>query len=104
MAFSLFDSKGTPVARQRFTWRDVVQSPFSKLDDDAFTRVRVILMNGIECEAVRFQHSCARKPALEGDLGTSPRLRARPLQRGVRALQETRTPRPRGGSSPSASR
>ena len=38
----------------------MVQAPFSKLDDDAFTRVRVILMNGIEAESIRFSHSCAR--------------------------------------------
>jgi hypothetical protein len=33
---------------------------FSKLDDDAFTRVRVILGNGIENEAWLFQHQLAR--------------------------------------------
>jgi rubrerythrin len=60
MAIDLFRTKGTPVDRQRFTWRELVQAPYSKLDDDAFTRVRVILMNGIEAEAVRFSHSCAR--------------------------------------------
>lgn len=60
MAFSLFDSKGAALGQQRFTWRDMVQKPISKLDDDAFTRVRIILMNGIELESVRFQHSCAR--------------------------------------------
>jgi hypothetical protein len=60
MAFSLFDSKGVPVDDQRFTWRDMVQKPISKLDDDAFTRVRVILMNGLELEALRFQHVAAR--------------------------------------------
>lgn len=60
MAFSLFDSKGTPVANQRFTWRDMVQKPISKLDDDAFTRVRVILINGLEMEALRFGHMAAR--------------------------------------------
>jgi hypothetical protein len=37
-----------------------VRVPTSKLDDDAFTRVRIILMNGIESEALRFQHACAR--------------------------------------------
>src|SRR5512144_1098846 len=31
--------------------------------DDAFTRVRVILMNGIESEALRFSHACARMNA-----------------------------------------
>lgn len=60
MALSLFDSKGTALERQRFTWKEMVQKPISKLDDDAFTRVRVVLMNGIETEALRFSHACAR--------------------------------------------
>lgn len=61
MAFNLFSSKGTPVEQQRFTWRDMVQKPISKLDDDAFTRIRIILMNGIEQESIRFQHMAARR-------------------------------------------
>lgn len=60
MAFSLFDAKGIKVDDQRFTWRDLVQKPISKLDDDAFTRVRVILINGLENEALRFGHMAAR--------------------------------------------
>jgi hypothetical protein len=60
MAFSVFDSKGTPLDRQRTTWRDMVRKPISKLDDDAFTRMRVILMHGIELEALRFSHMAAR--------------------------------------------
>ena len=60
MAFNLYSSKGTPLAKQRLTWRDMAGKPISKLDDDAFTRVRVILMNGIEQEAQRFQHMAAR--------------------------------------------
>src|SRR6185295_4058582 len=60
MALDLYKTKGTPLDRQSFTWRDLVQPPYSKLDDDAFTRVRVILLNGIESEALRFQHACAR--------------------------------------------
>lgn len=60
MPFSLFDSKGVDVDNQRFTWRDMVQKPISKLDDDAFTRVRVILINGLEVEALRFGHMAAR--------------------------------------------
>ena len=60
MAFSLFDSKGIDIDNQRFTWRDMVQKPISKLDDDAFTRVRVILINGVEMEALRFGHMAAR--------------------------------------------
>ncbi|QGW65184.1 hypothetical protein GOY17_09815 [Lysobacter soli] len=60
MALDLSDIKGCPLDRQRFTWRELVQKPISKLDDDAFTRVRIILLNGLELEALRFQHSAAR--------------------------------------------
>jgi hypothetical protein len=60
MGIHLFKDKGSPLARQRFTWKELVQSPISKLDDDAFTRVRVILMNGIESEALRFSHVFGR--------------------------------------------
>lgn len=60
MALNLFEDKGCPLEKQRFTWKELVQPPISKLDDDAFTRVRVILMNGIEMEAIRFSHGCAR--------------------------------------------
>ena len=51
---TLLENKGIALERQNFTWRDLVQKPISKLDDDAFTRVRIILMNGIELEALRF--------------------------------------------------
>lgn len=60
MALDLRQEKGVPLERQGFNWREIAGIPFSKLNDDAFTRVRVILMNGIESEALRFQHSCAR--------------------------------------------
>jgi len=60
MAIDLLKDRGTPLEQQRFTWKELVQPPYSKLDDDAFTRVRVILMNGIESEALRFGHACAR--------------------------------------------
>jgi rubrerythrin len=60
MSLDIFQEKGIPLEKQIFTWRDLVQTPTSKLDDDAFTRVRVILMNGLESEALRFSHACAR--------------------------------------------
>jgi len=60
MAINLLKDRGTPLEQQRFTWKELVHPPYSKLDDDAFTRVRVILMNGIESEALRFGHACAR--------------------------------------------
>ena len=60
MALDLLHDRGVPLERQRFTWRDLVTRPISKLDADAFTRVRIILMNGIESEANRFGHALAR--------------------------------------------
>ena len=61
MGFNLYSQKGTPLDQQRFTWREMVGKPISKLDDDAFTRVRIILMNGQEIEALRFGHAAARR-------------------------------------------
>lgn len=60
MALSLLNTRGCDIDKQRFTWRELVQKPISKLDDDAFTRVRIILMNGQENEALRFGHMAAR--------------------------------------------
>ncbi|AKF03856.1 hypothetical protein [Sandaracinus amylolyticus] len=60
MALDVLKERGTSLDKQEFDWRDLVRIPYSKLDDDAFTRVRVILMNGIESEALRFGHAAAR--------------------------------------------
>jgi len=60
MSLDIFKEKGTPLDQQLFTWRDLVRTPTSKLDDDAFTRVRIILMNGIEANALRTSHAMAR--------------------------------------------
>jgi hypothetical protein len=60
MGLNLLRDQGTPVEKQTFTWKDLVQPTISKLNDDAFTRIRIVLMNGIESEALRFSHSCAR--------------------------------------------
>ncbi|PLC49073.1 hypothetical protein CR159_15045 [Pollutimonas subterranea] len=57
---NLWDNAGTPLDQQRFTWRDMVGNPISKLDDDAFTRVRIILLNGLELDALRLKHIAAR--------------------------------------------
>lgn len=65
MTLDILKEKGVPLDRQQFTWRDLARAPYSKLDIDAFTRVRVILMNGIESEQNRFLHSLAR---MNGDL------------------------------------
>lgn len=63
MALDILKEKGTRIEDQQFDWRDLVRIPISKLNDDAFTRVRIILMNGLETGAVRFQHACAQMNA-----------------------------------------
>jgi hypothetical protein len=61
MPLDLTCQRGIPLDEQRFTWREMAASrPLSKLDDDAFTRVRVILMNGIMSDALRFKHIASR--------------------------------------------
>src|SRR5881275_505839 len=60
MALDILKERGVPLDRQVFTWREMAGPTYSKLNDDAFTRVRVILMNGIELEALRFSHLCSR--------------------------------------------
>lgn len=75
MALDILNERGVPLDRQAFTWKEMAGKPFSKLDDDAFTRVRVILMNGIEAESVRFSHACARmNKALQGPLARVRRV------------------------------
>lgn len=59
MGLDVFAEKGTPLERQGFTWHDLVRPTCSKLNDDAFTRVRVMLMGAVEREAQRFSHACA---------------------------------------------
>ena len=60
MTINLLHDTGTPVDQQRFTWKELAQKPISKLDDDAFSRVRVILMNGVELDALRLQQVLLR--------------------------------------------
>jgi hypothetical protein len=60
MAVNLLQDKGTPLARQRFTWKDMVGKPISKLDDDAWTRVRIIWMNGQELDSLRTKQVALR--------------------------------------------
>ena len=60
MTIQLFDNRGTSLDKQRFTWRELTPKPISKLDDDAFTRVRVILMNGVELDSLRTKQVAIR--------------------------------------------
>src|SRR3954462_10781549 len=61
MAINLLrDKGGVPLSQQRMSWKDMVGKPISKLDDDAFTRVRIILMNGQELDALRTKQVALR--------------------------------------------
>ncbi|WP_332675393.1 hypothetical protein [Aromatoleum sp.] len=77
----LFGNRGVPLQKQLFTWKDLVGKPISKLDDEAFTRVRVILMNSLELDALRLSHLAAR---MNGEL-------RRPLAEIRRAEQHQAT-------------
>ncbi|HVG04705.1 MAG TPA: hypothetical protein VM937_07150 [Burkholderiaceae bacterium] len=60
MTINLLKDKGVPLERQRMTWKDMVGKPISKLDDDAFTRIRIILMNGLELDSLRTKQVAIR--------------------------------------------
>lgn len=63
MNVHLFQDKGLALDRQRMSWKDMVGKPISKLDDDAFTRVRIILMNGVELDSLRTKQVALRMNA-----------------------------------------
>jgi hypothetical protein len=81
MTINLLTDRGTPLDRQCFTWKDLVQKPISKLDDDAFTRVRTILMNGVELDSLRIKQVALR---MNGPL-------RRPIAQLMRAEQHQAT-------------
>src|SRR5690606_28551252 len=60
MTINLLQDKGVSLDRQRMSWKDMVGKPISKLDDDAFTRVRIILMNGVELDSLRTKQVALR--------------------------------------------
>lgn len=61
MGLNIWDNKGVSLEKQHtFNWKNMVQAPISKLDDTAYTRIRVILMNGIEFQSLMFKHNFAR--------------------------------------------
>jgi hypothetical protein len=60
MNINLFEERGVALDRQRMSWKQMAGKPISKLDDDAFTRVRVILMNGQELDSLRTKQVALR--------------------------------------------
>ena len=77
MAMNPFRERGIPVEKQIRSWKQVALPPYRKGDVDAFTRCRIILMNGIEMEAGTFSHGFARvcdDPDLKGTLASLRRV------------------------------
>ena len=56
-----FDQKPTKsLEDMMLDWKDLSPRPYKKLETDPYTKARIILMNGIEVEAVMFGHNFNR--------------------------------------------
>ena len=60
MAFNPLEEKGIPVEKQLRSWKELNSKPVDKDAVDAYTRCRIIVMNGAEMEAMWFSHQFAR--------------------------------------------
>ena len=58
---NILKEKGISLDKQVKTWHDIVKRPYNRDFANNYTRVRQILMNGIEVEAWSFKHSWVRK-------------------------------------------
>lgn len=66
MAFNPLTEKGIPLDRQLRNWSELAVEPYRTEDVHPYTRCRVILMNGIEVEAIINSHNAARRIADNG--------------------------------------
>ena len=88
MAFNPLDEKGIPVDDQFRNWSELKRQPYDKDEVDPYTRVRVILMNGIEVESIIFSHQFARQTdnlEMREKLAVVPAHRAAAAEGGQRA-------------------
>ncbi|KCZ72926.1 hypothetical protein ANME2D_01367 [Candidatus Methanoperedens nitroreducens] len=60
MTFKPFEEEGTLIEDQFMNWNKMIVPPYDKNSVDAYTRTRVILMNGIENNSVLTSHAIAR--------------------------------------------
>lgn len=58
--FKPFEIQGRPIEQQFMSWNDMIKAPYDKENVDAYTRTRVILMNGIENNSVLTNHCLCR--------------------------------------------
>jgi hypothetical protein len=63
MSFNPLQEKGLPLERQLRNWTELMSVPYNKEEIDAYSRCRIIAMNGIEIEGVMFSHQFARHTA-----------------------------------------
>ncbi|MDG5816890.1 hypothetical protein QA601_17465 [Chitinispirillales bacterium ANBcel5] len=77
MGFNPFKEKGIPIEKQTKPWVELNVKPYDSSTVDPYTRLRGILMNGIEAEAVQFYHNFHRHidiPELRAQLATLRRI------------------------------
>ncbi len=60
MSINPFAEKPVKVSESFFDWKQLAPKPYDKFETDPYTRVRVILANGAEYEAVWFSHQFHR--------------------------------------------
>lgn len=58
--FRPFEMDSIPIEEQFMNWKEIVKPPYDKKSVDAYTRTRVILMNGIENASVLMSHAIER--------------------------------------------
>ena len=66
MAFNPLTEKGIPMDRQFRSWSELAGDTYDTNEVHPYTRCRVILMNGIEVEAIMNSHNAARRTADTG--------------------------------------
>jgi len=60
MTFNPLQERGIPLDKQVRNWRELNVDPIDPDHTDPYTRCRIITMNGIETEAILFNHNFAR--------------------------------------------
>ncbi len=58
--FNPFEQKPMPVSDNIMDWKTMYPKPYAKQDVDPYTKIRIILMNGIEVETAIFSHQFHR--------------------------------------------
>lgn len=56
MSFNPFNEKPVKTLDTFYNWKELAPKPYNKFDVDPYTKVRIILANGAEYEAVGFSH------------------------------------------------